>query len=137
MPAARSHAVIVLAGLALLLAACGDGAEQPPREGGNDPAVGSAELAELEFAIARLDARISKLEDAVDELTALVGGDSAALGDLPDLVDELRLSSALLDVALRRLDALEASAADEDPCAVIGLPFCPENPLRNRPREEW
>ena len=134
MPAARSRAALTfaaltLASLALLLAACGDGGEQAPREREGGSGASSAQLTELELALARLDARLTRLEDAVDELTVLVG-DASLLGDLPELVTELRLSSALIDVALRRLDALESPGADEDPCEAIGYAFCPEDPQR-------
>ena len=134
MPAARSRAAptvatLILASLALLLAACGDGGEQAPRERDGGSGASSAELVELELALARLDARLTRLEDAVDELTVLVG-DASLLGDLPELVAELRIRSALIDVALRRLDALESPGADEDPCEAIGYAFCPEDPQR-------
>lgn len=135
--AALALAALTLASLALLLAACGDGGEQASRDGNGGSGASSAELAELELALATLNARLTRLEDAVEELTHLLGGDTALLGDLPELLEELKLSSALFEVAFRRLDALEATAADEDPCEAIGLPFCPENPLRNRPRQEW
>ncbi len=124
-------ATLTLASLALLLAACGDGGEQAPRESGGGSEASSAEIAELELALARLNARLTRLEAAVEELTRLLGGDVALLGDLPELLEELRLSSALFEVAFRRLNALERTPADDDPCEAIGLPFCPENPLRN------
>ena len=134
MPAAHSRATLTLAALtlaslALLLAACGDGGEQASREREGGSGASSAELTELELALARLDARLTRLEDAVDELIVLVG-DASLLRDLPELVAELRLSSALIDVALRRLDALEWTQADEDPCEAIGYAFCPEDPQR-------
>ena len=142
MPAARSRAAptrarltlatLALASLALLLAACGDGGEQAPREREGGSGASSAELAELELALARLDARLTRLEQAMDDLNVLVGGDASLLGDLPALLAELRLSGALLDVAFRRLDALEWTEEDEDPCAAIGYAFCPEDPMRTQ-----
>ena len=135
MHATRSRAALALAALtlacfALLLAACGDGGEQVSRDGAGGSEASSAELAELELALATLNARITRLESAVEELTRLLGGDTTLLGDLPDLLEELRLSSALFEVAFRRLDALESTESDEDPCEAIGYAFCPEDPQR-------
>ena len=134
-PAALSRVAITLAGLtlaslALLFAACGDGGEQASRDGNGGSAASSSELAELELALATLNARLTRLEDAVEELTLLLGGDTTLLGDLPELLEELRLSSALFEVAFRRLDALESTESDEDPCEAIGYAFCPEDPQR-------
>ena len=142
MPTARSRVslatlargAVAFAALALLLAGCGDGGAQAARDGGGGSGVDSAEVAELELALATLEARLTRLEDAVEELTALVGGDASLLGDLPELMAELRLNSALFEVAFERLAALEAPE-EEDPCDTIGVPYCPENPLRD-PRDE-
>lgn len=128
--AALSLAALTLASLALLLTACGDGGEQASRDGDGGSGASSAELAELELALATLNARITRLESAVEELTRLLGGDTTLLGDLPELLEELRLSSALFEVAFRRLDALESTESDEDPCEAIGYAFCPEDPQR-------
>jgi len=128
--AALSLAALTLASLGLLLAACGDGGEQAARDGDAGSGASSAELAELELALATLNARITRLESAVEELTRLLGGDTTLLGDLPELLEELRLSSALFEVAFRRLDALESTESDEDPCEAIGYAFCPEDPQR-------
>ena len=135
MHAARSRAALTLAALtlaclALLLGACGDGGAQASRDGNGGSGASSAELAELELALATLNARITRLESAVEELTRLLGGDTTLLGDLPELLEELRLSSALFEVAFRRLDALESTESDEDPCEAIGYAFCPEDPQR-------
>ena len=135
MSAARSRAALslgalTLASLALLLAACGDGGEQSARDRNGGSGASSAELAELQLALATLNARITRLESAVEELTRLLGGDTTLLGDLPELLEELRLSSALFEVAFRRLDALESTESDEDPCEAIGYAFCPEDPQR-------
>lgn len=135
MHAARSRtalslAALTLASLMLLLAACGDGGEQASRDRNGGSEASSAELAELQLALATLNARITRLESAVEELTRLLGGDTTLLGDLPDLLEELRLSSALFEVAFRRLDALESTESDEDPCEAIGYAFCPEDPQR-------
>ena len=134
-PAALSRVAITLVGLtlaclALLFAACGDGGEQASRDGNGSSGASSSELAELELALATLNARLTRLEDSVEELTLLLGGDTTLLGDLPDLLEELRLSSALFEVAFRRLDALESTESDEDPCEAIGYAFCPEDPQR-------
>ena len=128
--AALSLGALTLASLVLLLAACGDGGEQASRDRNGGSEASSAELAELELALATLNARITRLESAVEELTRLLGGDTTLLGDLPDLLEELRLSSALFEVAFRRLDALESTESDEDPCEAIGYAFCPEDPQR-------
>ncbi len=128
--AALTLAALTLAGLVLLLTACGDGGEQAARDRDGGSEASSAELAELELALATLNARITRLESAVEELTRLLGGDTALLGDLPELLEELRLSSALFEVAFRRLDALESTESDEDPCEAIGYAFCPEDPQR-------
>ncbi len=127
---ALTRAALTLACLALLFAACGDGGEQAARDGNGGSAASSSELAELELALATLNARLTRLEDAVEELTLLLGGDTTLLGDLPELLEELRLSSALFEVAFRRLDALESTESDEDPCEAIGYAFCPEDPQR-------
>lgn len=127
---ALSLAALTLAGLVLMLVACGDGGEQAARDGNGGSGASSAELAELELALATLNTRITRLESAVEELTRLLGGDTTLLGDLPDLLEELRLSSALFEVAFRRLDALESTESDEDPCEAIGYAFCPEDPQR-------
>ena len=134
MPAARSHAALALVALVLLLAACGEGGAQAAQDGGGGSRVDSAEVAELELALAAIEERIQRLEDAVEELVLLLGGDTTLLGDLPELMAELRLNSALFELAFERLAALEAPE-DEDPCDTIGIPYCPENPLRD-PREE-
>ena len=128
--AALTLGALTLASLVLLLVACGDGGEQAARDGNGGSGASSAELAELELALATLNARITRLESAVEELTRLLGGDTTLLGDLPELLEELRLSSALFEVAFRRLDALESTESDEDPCEAIGYAFCPEDPQR-------
>ena len=134
MPAARSHAALALVALVLLLAACGEGGAQAAQDGGGGSGVDSAEVAELRLALATIEARIQRLEDAVEELVLLLGGDTSLLGDLPELMAELRLNSALFEVAFERLAALEPPE-DEDPCDTIGVPYCPENPLQD-PRDE-
>ena len=134
MPAARSHAALALVALVVLLAACGEGGAQAAQDRAGGSGVDSAEVAELELALAAIEERIQRLEDAVEELVLLLGGDTTLLGDLPELMAELRLNSALFELAFERLAALEAPE-DEDPCDTIGVPYCPENPLRD-PREE-
>lgn len=128
----------VLAALVLLAVACGDGAAPAPRERDGGTAASGAELADVELALAELDARIARLEATLAELTVLAGGDVTLLADLPGLVEDLRLRSALIDAAFRRLDALEATTGEdaEDPCDIIGIPYCPENPLRDPADEQ-
>lgn len=130
---ARSLGALTLAGLVLLLAGCGDGGTQAVRDQAGGTAASSAELAHVELALAELDARLTRLEATLAELTVLAGGDVTLLADLPALVEDLRLRSALIDAAFRRLDALEATTGEdaEDPCDIIGIPYCPENPLRD------
>ncbi len=127
---ARSLGALTLAGLVLLLAGCGDGGTQAVRDQAGGTAASSAELADVELALAELDARLTRLEDAVAELTRLLGGDTSVLGDLPELVTALQRSNALFGVVFERLDALDATTSSGDPCEGLGYGFCPEDPVR-------
>ena len=114
----------------LLVAACGDGGEQPSRQRDGSTELSGAERRQLEVAIAELEVRILRLEAATEELLAVLGDGAVTPGDLPALVEELRNRLAAIEVFAQLADA-QPSEGDEDPCGFIDLEDCPERPVES------
>ena len=114
---------MVLAGVAVLAVACGDG-DALAEDGRGDEPPTPAEVAALTRALADLDARIERLEQTAGRLEATFGEDSAALADLPILLEELRQRLALLE---ERSGAPPAPTPDEGSRCPANIPGCPED----------